>query len=107
MLGNIEGRIDDVLITRDGRRIGRLDPVFKGTRGIVEAQIIQDDYDKFRVRVVPSKAYKEDDGREIRASLLERVGDGSVVIELVDSIERTSGGKFMAVVCNLPRSVRS
>jgi len=106
MLGCIEGRIDDVLITRDGRRIGRLDPVFKGTRGIVEAQIVQDDYDKFRVRVVPSEAYKEDDGREIQDSLLARVGEGSVAIELVDRIERTSSGKFRAVVRNMPKENR-
>jgi phenylacetate-CoA ligase len=103
MLGRIEGRADDVLITRDGRRIGRLDPVFKGTRGIVEAQIVQEDYGRFRVRVVPSNVYKEEDGRGIRDSLLARVGQGTVEIELVDRIERTSAGKFKAVVRNIPR----
>lgn len=103
MLGCIEGRIDDVLITRDGRRIGRLDPVFKGTRGIVEAQIVQDDYDKFRVRVVPSEVYSESDGRQIQDSLLARVGEAHVRIEIVDRIKRTSGGKFKAVVRNMPK----
>ncbi|MDD5458677.1 MAG: hypothetical protein PHF37_04730 [Phycisphaerae bacterium] len=101
VLKEIQGRIDDVLITRDGRRIGRLDPVFKGTRGIVEAQIVQDDYDKFRVRVVPSQAYTENDGKEIQLSLLARVGRAEVAIELVKRIERTSGGKFRAVVRNM------
>ncbi len=107
MLGSLEGRIDDVLITRDGRRIGRLDPVFKGTRGIVEAQIVQYDYDKFRVRVVPSKYYRHQDGEEIKANLSARVGQGTVEIELVESIERTSGGKFRVVVRKMSDQIKN
>jgi phenylacetate-CoA ligase len=107
VLARIEGRIDDVLITREGRLIGRLDPVFKGTSGVVEAQIVQDDYDKFRVRVVPSDSFSEKDRQDIRDSLLERVGKGEVQIDIVDRIERTSGGKFRAVVCNLPRETKN
>ncbi len=102
VLARIEGRIDDVLITRDGRRVGRLDPVFKGTRGVVEAQIIQDDYDKFRVRVVPSETYSDNDGKEICANLLERIGKGDIQIEIVPRIERSAGGKFKTVVQNMP-----
>jgi phenylacetate-CoA ligase len=102
VLACIEGRIDDVLITRDGRLVGRLDPVFKGTRGIIEAQIIQDDYDTFRVCIVPSEEYCENDGREICARLLERVGAGTITIELVSRIKRAAGGKFRTVVRNMP-----
>ena len=107
VLARIEGRIDDVLITRDGRLVGRLDPVFKGTGGVVEAQIVQDDYDTFRVRVVPTESFSEKDGQDIRHSLLERVGSGEVRIEIVDRIERTAGGKFRTVVCNLPRKAKN
>src|SRR5262249_32972322 len=38
----IEGRIDDTLYTTDGRRIGRLDTVFKSELPIKEAQIVQE-----------------------------------------------------------------
>lgn len=103
LLGSIEGRNDDVLITRDGRRIGRLDPVFKGTKGIAEAQIIQHDYDKFTIKVVPTKDYKPRDGQDIKHRLLERLGKGEVLVELVDNIERTKTGKFKAVICNLQK----
>lgn len=102
MLASIEGRDDDVLITKDGRRIGRLDPVFKGTSGIIQAQIIQKDYHKFCVLVVPGKDYKEQDGREIRQSLLERIGTGEIEIQLVDRIAKTSSGKFRAVINEIP-----
>jgi phenylacetate-CoA ligase len=103
LLGSIEGRSDDVLITRDGRRIGRLDPVFKGTKGIAQAQIIQHDYDKFTIKVVPGKDYKPRDGQDIESRLIERIGKGEVIIEMVEKIKRTETGKFKAVICNLQK----
>jgi phenylacetate-CoA ligase len=102
MLGHVEGRADAVLITRDGRRIGRLDPVFKDARHLVEAQIVQDDWDAVRVRIVPGEGYTESDGRQVAENLRQRLGSGTVRIEIVEHIKRTPAGKFQAVVCNLP-----
>ena len=107
MLGSIEGRTDAVLIARDGRRIGRLDPVFKGVHGIAEAQIVQDNYDKFRVRIVPGSDYTQDDANTIVNNLAARIGgQPDIRIELAEQIERTRAGKFKAVVCNLPEDTK-
>jgi len=102
VLSGLEGRIDAVLITRDGRRIGRLDPVFKAARGIREAQIVQDDYGKFRIRIVPAEGYTDADGKAVAANLAQRTGPAEVRVETVERIERTAAGKFRAVVCHLP-----
>jgi len=105
LLGQVEGRVDAVLLTLDGRRIGRLDPVFKGVRCVAEAQIVQDDWEIFRIRVVPGDGYSDDDGALARANLQERVGRrAQISVEVVNRIERTRAGKFPAVVCNLPRT---
>ena len=104
MLGHIEGRDDAVLITADGRKIGRLDPIFKGAEGIAQAQIIQDDYDKFRIRIVPGKDYTDRHGNKIAENLRHRVGEADIRVEAVEAIERTSSGKFRAVICNLLHS---
>jgi len=106
VLGELLGRTDSVLITRDGRRIGRLSPVFKGADNIAEAQVVQDDFDSFRIRVVPGPGYSDSDGRAIVAALAQRVGRADIRVELVDRIERTAAGKFEAVVCNLPPQKR-
>ena len=103
MIQSIEGRTDAIVITRDGRHICRFDPVFKGVSGIREAQIVQDDYEKFRIRVVPGKTYSTMDGDKIMNNLAQRVGEAEIRVELVDEIERTKSGKFKAVVCNLPK----
>jgi len=99
LLASIEGRTDAVLKTRNGRLVGRLDPVYKGVEGVNEAQIVQEDWDRFLIRVVPGRDYRPSDGERIRSNLMERLGsECNVRVEKVDAIERTSAGKFRAVV---------
>ena len=105
VLAQLEGRVDSVLMTRDGRPIGRLDPVFKGAQGIAEAQIVQDDFERFRVRIVPGADYKPKHGQAVVEALAHRVGAAAISLELVEQIERTAAGKFKAVVCNIPTAV--
>jgi phenylacetate-CoA ligase len=98
MLQQIEGRADDVVLTRDGRRVGRLDPVFKGELKIREAQIIQESLERICVRFVPAPGYTERDGKAVVSGLRERLGDVSVVLEQVAEIPRSANGKFRGVI---------
>jgi len=100
-LARIEGRSDDLLYTRDGRRIGRLDPMFKGDLPIREAQIIQEDWGRFVIRYVPGDGCRPAHEARMASALKARVGECEVLFEAVDMIERTRGGKVRAVVCNL------
>ncbi len=100
-LQKVEGRLDDVILTRDGRRVGRLDPVFKSDLPIREAQIIQESLDLIRVRFVPTPEYTPQDGMIIGQRLQDRVGDMEIVLEPVERIPRAANGKFRAVICNL------
>lgn len=97
-LHDLEGRVDDVLVTPSGRHIGRLDPVFKADFCIREAQIIQETRETIRVLVVPASGYSDQDGNRITEALTRRVGDMDIVVERVEQIPRSAGGKFRAVV---------
>lgn len=101
ILAAIEGRSDDLLYTSDGRRIGRLDPVFKADLPIKEAQIIQETLNRIRVKFVPSQNYTSEAGRSIIERLRERIGPIEVSMEEVAEIPRTANGKFRAVICKL------
>ena len=101
ILTAIEGRIDDVLYTSDGRRVGRLDPVFKTNLPIREAQIIQETLDRVRVCYVPSGQFTHEAARSITDQLSARLGTVRVDFEEVNEVPRTANGKFRAVVCNL------
>lgn len=106
LIEQIEGRADDTLVTRDGRRIGRMDPVFKSGLPIAEAQIIQEALDRLRIRYVPDPAFCAASERALREAVQARVGDMEVVMEQVTRIPRSANGKFRAVVSKLPAHQR-
>jgi phenylacetate-CoA ligase len=101
-VASLEGRIDDVLYTMDGRRVGRLDPIFKSQLPVQEAQIVQERLDRVLVRYVPDEGFDEQAARSITERLQDRMGAVEVALEAVSEIPRTSSGKFRAVVCQLP-----
>jgi len=104
VLTAIEGRTDDVVITRDGRYIGRLDPVFKADLPFKEAQIIQEELDLLRVLYVPTPAYTSRDGAALVERIQDRTGpDMRVILEPVAEIPRSANGKFRAVVSRIYR----
>lgn len=106
LMQGIEGRQDDVLYTPDGRRIGRLDPVFKTQLPVEEAQIVQETLNRIRIRYVPAPDFNESAKRSLIDRLQERMGNTEVVLEPVASIERGSNGKFRAVICQIPPEER-
>lgn len=98
ILLSVAGRRDDVILTPDGRRIGRMDPVFKGDIPMREGQIIQESMDLIRVLVVPAREFTARHEEELVAAVRERVGNIQVRIERVNEIPRTANGKFRAVI---------
>lgn len=103
-LASIDGRRDDVLVTPDGRRIGRLDPVFKGGMRLREAQIVQVAVDRVQVRVVPAPGYCQEDSDTIAKRLRDRMGPVQVEVVQVQELERTANGKLRAVISLLGKS---
>lgn len=101
ILESIEGRIEDMCVTPDGRQILRFDTAFKGVATIKEAQVVQEEPDRFVVLVVPAEDYSEADSERIRQNMRLHIGDVKSEVQLVTSIPRTSSGKFKAVVSKL------
>jgi phenylacetate-CoA ligase len=104
LVKSIEGRADDVLQTIDGRRIGRLDPLFKGDLRIHEAQIIQEALNRVRVRYVPTADFKPKHEVLMANRLRERMGSVDVVMESLSEIPRGANGKFRAVISKVTSS---
>ena len=107
ILTRLEGRSDDVIVTRDGRRIGRLDPVFKADLMLRETQIVQESLDELVVRMVVAPGFEERHAAELESRLRDRVGDMRIRLERVDSIPRSANGKFRAVVSRVAREERA
>jgi len=95
---DIDGRIEDYIVTPDGRLVGRMDHVFKGRYDIAEAQIIQDDVSALHVLVVPGIDWNEEGRYRLHRELEQRLGsDMNIKIELTEQIPREPNGKLRAV----------
>ena len=95
------GRLDDTIVTKDGRKLALLDIVFGAHLHIKEAQIVQESLDLVRVRVVPASGWSDADAHEIRAAMIERMGETEIRVEIVDEIERTFAGKLRVMVSKI------
>jgi phenylacetate-CoA ligase len=104
VIEEIGGRLDDVVFTRERGSLGRLDPVLKGVRNIVESQIEQESLDVLRVRFVPAPGFTAEDLVLLESNLRARVGRGiHLEFECIDRIPRTANGKFRFVISRLER----
>jgi phenylacetate-CoA ligase len=95
---SLEGRVDDYLVTDDGRRIGRLSTAVKRSPSIHSAQIVQDRPGHAYLLVRPGKGYRQTDAGRVRADILERIGVFRLDVIEVSEIPKTRTGKVRLVV---------
>jgi phenylacetate-CoA ligase len=95
---DIDGRIEDFVMTPDSRLVGRLDHIFKGLAGIEEAQILQDSKQAIEVLIVPGGDFGPDHESALIREVRARLGDEiEIIVRRVTSIPREANGKFRAV----------
>jgi phenylacetate-CoA ligase len=99
VLEQLIGREEDTVILEDGRRVVRLDFLFKNLPGVAEGQIVQEATNQFVINVVPTAAYGPEDVDLIRQRLFTRL-DPKLQIDVRDMAEipREPNGKFRAVI---------
>ena len=98
LLKSIDGRINDVVLTVDGRRIMQLCTVFKSELPIRKAQIIQTEIGQFKFNIIPATGYNEQTEEYLRKALLDRVGQAEAVFELVEDIPLGPNRKFRDII---------
>ena len=95
----IIGRIEDVVVTPDGRHVGRLDAAFKYSPGIRLSRIVQDRVEEIRVDLVRAESYSAADGEILERELRARLGDAIAIrFNFVDHIAPERNGKIKFVI---------
>lgn len=98
ILERILGRRDDVVVTPEGTRVGRLSPVLKGFP-VREGQYLQNADGSLTVLLVPGPGFSPDCFPRLEEELRKRVGPSIAIrFETVDAIPRGAGGKLRAVI---------
>jgi len=101
IIKEIQGRMEDMIVTRDGRWIEGPDTVFQDDWPIREVQIIQESYELIKVLVVPSTGYNQKTTKNIEDGLKKRVGDIEIKVEKVNQIPSGRNGKRKLIVSHL------
>jgi phenylacetate-CoA ligase len=100
----VDGRLEDYVLTPDGRWIGRLDHVFKEQVEVAEAQILQETPHAIEVLLVPRPTWSKASERRLLKEFRSRLGDViEIRIETVSAIPREPNGKFRAVKSRVGR----
>jgi phenylacetate-CoA ligase len=104
VIKEVVGRLEDVVVGSDGRRMVRFHGIFVAQPNVRQGQIIQEALDRIRVKIVPTKEFGHGDREDIVQRVRQRLGPQvEVVVQTVEEIPRTEAGKFRAVVSLLPR----
>jgi phenylacetate-CoA ligase len=97
-IDKIIGRIEDLVVTPDGRYVGRMDASFKYSNGIRFSQIIQKDINEIIVKIVKNEYYRKNDENILHYHLQKRLGDIiAIKFKYVDKIPFEKNGKIKFV----------
>jgi phenylacetate-CoA ligase len=96
---SIDGRQEDLVVLKNGVRIGRMDHIFKDAVNVREAQIVQGAPGSLRIRVVRRSDYSRADEDALRAEFRKRLGElADLSFEYVEKLPRSRTGKLRFVV---------
>lgn len=102
---SIDGRIEDYILTPDGKKVGRLDHIVKDFVSIKECQIFQNDSSAIEFRVVKGEGFTSAEERRLLAETQKRLGDEiNVNIVYHERLARSKTGKLRFVLSELPKN---
>lgn len=103
VIDEIIGRIEDVVIGKDGREMVRFHGLFIDLSNIVEGQVIQHDISEFELKIVASRTLSNIEKKTLETRMQSQLGDIKLIINEVEQIPRTKNGKFKAVISYVKR----
>lgn len=95
------GRRDDIIVTADGNRLPGVNfyTMMYKIPGVKMFQIVQEERDNVRVRIVPNQEWTSKMADKTRAALAERLGSTKIYIEECTEITRSQRtGKIRCIV---------
>lgn len=101
----ILGRVEDVVIGKDGREMVRFHGIFNGLVSVKNAQVIQESFDEMKIKIVPDIKLNADDEKTIRQRIESQLGDIAIFLEEVNEIPLNNNGKYQAVISKVKRKL--
>ncbi|MBY0435866.1 MAG: hypothetical protein K2U26_17360 [Cyclobacteriaceae bacterium] len=101
----VMGRLEDFIVTPDGRFVAGMNQVFEWAPSIREVQITQRSADSITVNYVPGNNFSILDLDSLEIELRKRLGDTIAIVYFKTSeIPRSSSGKYKAVISEMSQA---
>lgn len=98
----IIGRIEDVIVSKDGRKMVRFHSLYVEIEGLVAAQIEQNDLENFSFNLVCDESFNKDVSEKIMKMRLEsQLGKVGVKFNYFNVLPVEKNGKIKAVISHL------
>ena len=107
ILNPIETKMEDFILTKNGAFVSAslLTFPFKTPKGIIEAQIIQNNRNEIIVRIVANEFFTVSEERNLVNNIKNCIGDGMrIFVHKVNKIARTANGKFRFVISEVSKA---
>jgi phenylacetate-CoA ligase len=104
VVDEIIGRIEDVVIGKDGREMRRFNRILIDIQCVVEGQIIQHTIEKFEIKLVVTSSPTKTDLEAIQSRMRAQLGEIDLEINVVNSIPRGPNGKFKSVISHVKKN---
>lgn len=102
LVEEICGRVEDVIVGEDGRKMVRFHSLFLGIDGLIASQIIQESVLEITIKLVVENHFLKNNESIIKKRLESQLGDRlKVVFQYVTEIQKNKNGKFKAVINNI------
>jgi len=94
----IEGRVEDVIIGKDGQKMVRFHGLFVNIPLLKSAQVIQKSLDDIQINLMVEDGFDKSNERLIAQRLISQLGEQNVFFNYLKEIPKSKNGKFKAVI---------
>ncbi len=104
LVESLEGRVDDMIVTPDGRLIpaSGMTLAFEFSENIKQCQLVQTKKEELVINIVKSDQYGDKDHKFMLNEVRKRIGNEmKVTVNFVDDIPRTKAGKLRFVISDV------
>ncbi len=100
-IDEIEGRIEDVIIGKNGQKMVRFHGLFVGIPLLKSAQVIQKKMDKILINLVVEPKFDKNKETVISNRLITQLGTMEIEYCYLNEIKKSENGKFKAVISEI------
>ncbi len=99
---SLDGRLEDYIITPDGRKIIGMNQVFEYAKHAKEIQLYQKSINEVEFKIIPGRDFNHSDQQALMREFKRRAGsDMKIQFSLVDKLIYSNTGKLKAVISNI------